>query len=62
MSKYFPMDCRGCPHYHTWDMSVDDWTSVCDVLKVQIDDCDSDFYKYKCPLNQKEDKDGSDLS
>jgi hypothetical protein len=54
MSKVFPRDCRSCPHYHTWDMSVDDWTSVCDVLHIQVDDCDSDYIKYKCPLDKEE--------
>lgn len=47
----FPKDCtRDCPHYHSWDMSVDDWTNVCDLLKVQIDDCDTDFNWMYCPL------------
>ena len=50
--KYFPLDCTiECPHLHTWDMSVDDWTSVCDILKVQVDDCDGDFIRYRCPLD-----------
>lgn len=48
----FPRDCsRRCPHFRTWDMSIDDWTSVCDLLKIQVDDCDMD-YKYEiCPNN-----------
>lgn len=50
--KYFPLNCTTeCPHLHTWDMSVDDWTSVCDILKVQVDDCDGDFIHYRCPLD-----------
>lgn len=49
--KVFPRDCRPeCPHYKTWDMSVDDWTSYCDELKVQVDDCDSDYIQFRCPL------------
>ena len=53
--KYFPSDCnRQCPHLHTWDLSVDDWTSVCDILKVQVDDCDGDIIRYKCPLDSDE--------
>lgn len=49
--KTFPMDCTTeCPHYKTWDMSVDDWTSYCDILKVQVDDCDGDYVRFKCPL------------
>ena len=50
--KCFPLDCTTeCPHYKTWDMSVDDWTSVCDILKVQVDDCDGDYIRYRCPLD-----------
>ena len=53
--KKFPQDCnRKCPHYHTWDMSVDDWTNVCDLLKAQIDDCDMDFQWMYCPLKEGE--------
>ena len=53
--KKFPKDCtRDCPHYHSWDMSVDDWTNVCDLLKVQIDDCDMDFNWMYCPLAEQE--------
>ena len=48
--KKFPKDCtRDCPYYHSWDMSVD-WIYVCDLLKVQIDDCDIDFHWMYCPL------------
>lgn len=50
--KRFPMDCTPeCPHLRTWDMSVDDWTSVCDILNVQVDDCDGDIIRYRCPLD-----------
>ncbi len=53
--KKFPKDCeRDCPHYHSWDMSVDDWTNACDLLKVQIDDCDMDFKWMYCPLAEQE--------
>ena len=59
MSKYFPVDCKGCPYYHSYDMSVDDWTNVCDVLGAQIDDCDIDFVvKPKCPLKQNQLREG----
>jgi len=52
--KKFPKDCdRNCPHYHAWDMSVDDWTNACDLLKVQIDDCDMDFQWMYCPLKDE---------
>ena len=51
----FPKDCqKNCPHFHTWDMSVDDWTCVCDLLKMQIDDCDMDFKWAYCPLKDVE--------
>ena len=50
--KCFPLDCTTeCPHFKTWDMSIDDWTSVCDILKVQVDDCDGDYIRYRCPLD-----------
>ena len=50
--KYFPLDCTTeCPHYKTWNMSVDNWTSVCDILKVQVDDCDGVYIRYRCPLD-----------
>ena len=50
--KCFPLDCTTeCPHYKTWDLSIDDWTSVCDILKVQVDDCDGDIIRYRCPLD-----------
>ena len=50
--KTFPRDCtKKCPHYKTWDMSVDDWTSYCDLLKEQVDDCDEDYIRFRCPLD-----------
>jgi hypothetical protein len=50
--KCFPLDCTTeCPHFKTWDLSIDDWTSVCDILNVQIDDCDGDIIRYRCPLD-----------
>lgn len=50
--KCFPLDCTPkCPHLRTWDMSIDDWTSVCDILKVQVDDCDGYIIRYRCPLD-----------
>ena len=50
--KRFPLDCpRDCPHLHSWDMSIDDWTNICDLLNIQIDDCDMDFmFLPICPL------------
>ena len=37
----FPIDCpMECPHLQMWDMSIDDWTYVCEQLNLQIDGCD----------------------
>ena len=53
-NKRFPQDCTTeCPHFHACDMSVDDWTCVCDLLKVQSDTCDSDFKWMYCPLKEE---------
>ena len=50
-NKRFPRDCTtDCPHFKTWDLSVDDWTCVCDKLGVQIDECDMDFSWRYCPI------------
>lgn len=55
--KCFPLDCTTeCPFFHTWDMSIDDWTSVCDLLNVQVDDCDVVIIRYRCPLEKDEGK------
>lgn len=56
VKKRFPRDCSiECPYYRTYDMSVDDWTSICTKLNAQIDDCDMDFIWDYCPLDgQKE--------
>lgn len=52
--KCFPLDCTmECPHYKTWDMSVDDWTSYCDLLKVQVDDCVGWVNRHLCPLESE---------
>lgn len=54
----FPKDCWviKCPHVHSWDLSIDDWVSSCDLLKKQIDDCDSDYCFLNCPLSDEERK------
>ena len=53
--KKFPLDCSfKCPHYHSYDLSIDDWTCVCDKLNVQIDECDTDFKWMFCPLDNNE--------
>lgn len=39
--KRFPIDCPAdCPHHIAWDLSVDDWTHVCEILHIQMDECD----------------------
>ena len=53
----FPRDCpRDCPHFHAWDMSIDDWTCVCDLLHCQIDECDEDYQQARCPLDDASDR------
>lgn len=53
--KIFPRDCTDkCPHFQTWDMSVDDWTCICDLLGVQIDVCDMNYQFMHCPLKDDE--------
>ena len=59
-NKKFPQDCTTkCPYFRTWDLSIDDWTCVCDLLKVQVDECDMDFAWIYCPL--KEDENNNDV-
>lgn len=57
MAKKFPMDCsKDCPHYHCWDLSIDDYTNVCDKLGVQVDDMDAygQFYiPLFCPIEME---------
>ena len=53
----FPRDCpRDCPHFRAWDMSIDDWTCRCDLLNVQIDECDMDYQRVRCPLDDASDR------
>ena len=53
----FPIDCpMECPHLQAWDMSVDDWTYVCNKLSIQIDGCDT-LVKWllpTCPIERGE--------
>ena len=51
----FPKDCwdQNCPHFYAWDMSVDDYTCVCDLLQKQCDACDEDYSFLLCPLPEK---------
>lgn len=42
--KRFPIDCPyDCPYHKQWDLSVDDYTHVCDLLDMQIDEYDCGF-------------------
>lgn len=53
----FPIDCpMECPHLLAWDMSVDDWTYVCNKLNVQIDGCDTwaNWLLPTCPIERGE--------
>lgn len=58
MTKQFPKDCSdNCPYFHRWDLSVDDYTNICDKLGIQVDDMDAygPFYLPRfCPLNNYE--------
>ena len=51
MADRFPKDCwdKKCPHFHTWDMSVDDLCCVCDLLEMKCDACDEDWSFLLCP-------------
>ena len=46
---WFPVDCKGCDNLISYDMSIDDWTNICKVNNMQIDDCDIDFLWSRCP-------------
>lgn len=56
MSDRFPKDCwkKKCPHFHVWDMSIDDLCCACDLLKMQCDACDQDFCFLLCPMSKEE--------
>lgn len=57
MNKKFPKDCPiNCSHFHTYDLSIDDWTCICDKLHAQIDECDMDFSFMFCPLENESEK------
>ena len=51
MADRFPKDCWGknCPHFHTWDMSVDDLCCYCELLEMECDACDEDWSFFLCP-------------
>ena len=50
--KMFPKDCRGCEDLISYDMSIDDWTNICKINHMWIDDCDEDYKSYRCPKEE----------
>lgn len=54
MADRFPKDCWGknCPHFKTYDLSVDDLVCHCDLLKVSCDACDENYVLYLCPKKE----------
>lgn len=55
--KRFPIDCPyDCPHHKQWDLSVDDYTHVCDLLDMQIDEYDCGFSELLplCPQERRQ--------
>lgn len=58
----FPRDCWSaeCPHFHAWDMSIDDYTCVCDKLMLQVDACDEWMFGRACPLYKEEENEVSE--
>ena len=56
-SMRFPIDCPAdCPHHIRWDLSIDDYTHVCNLLNIQIDEYDCGFPGMLplCPIERKE--------
>lgn len=54
--RSFPKDCpKECKYLKSWDLSIDDWTHVCEKLHIQTDDydCLSPFCPL-CPLSEDE--------
>lgn len=53
MGDRFPKDCwaKKCPHFHVVDLSIDDLSCICDLLKQSCDACDEDFSFVLCPIN-----------
>lgn len=52
MGDRFPKDCwkKNCPHFKSWDMSIDDYRCRCNLLKIECDACDEAFVFHLCPL------------
>ena len=55
--KRFPRDCeKDCKYYHEYDMSVDDYTAQCFLLKAGCDLCDEEYCLLLCPLPECEEE------
>lgn len=52
MADRFPKDCweKNCPHFHVYDMSIDDLRCICNLLKMGCDACDENWSLLLCPL------------
>ena len=55
MSRRFPIDCPlDCEFHKMWDLSIDDYTHVCEKLGKQMDECDYGYGIFLlCPLESK---------
>lgn len=41
MADMFPKDCKGCKHFCSYDLNIDDYTNICKKNNWQVDDCDA---------------------
>lgn len=46
---WFPTDCDGCEYLERYDINIDDYTNICKINNMQIDDCDVGFQWHRCP-------------
>ena len=55
MNKRFPIDCPlDCEFHKMWDLSVDDYTHVCEKLGKQMDECDYGYGMFLlCPMERE---------
>ena len=48
----FPIDCRDCKYFYSYDLSIDDLVFGCKFMDIEVDACDVDFVPLpKCPIN-----------
>jgi hypothetical protein len=54
MADRFPKDCWGkkCPHFKTYDLSVDDLVCHCKLLQISCDACDENYVLFLCPKKE----------